>query len=142
MKFSLESKTPFVPKIWAALLYFILFIIDFTLFGGRSMESLRFSFILQLEPDFYSHVSNFSISLMLCLVVGYINIMTTNKLKTTIFFSIFVVACNFVYEWFIPILNTPDKKDAFYGLAGTLVAFVYLVFYYFFGLKENPKYEQ
>lgn len=30
---------------------------------------------------------------------------------------------------FIPILNTPDKIDAYYGIVGTIIPFIYLFFF-------------
>ncbi|MGC4232003.1 MAG: hypothetical protein QM594_03245, partial [Niabella sp.] len=140
-QFSLAA-FPYIPKLWATSVYFILLIVVFLLFMGRTNETLRFQPLLHLFPDFYSHVSNFSISFMVCLVSGYMGIMGTRKMKPTIFIGVLLMVANFIYEWFVSFLNIPDKTDAYYGFAGTFLPFIFFVFYRKWGLMKNPKFEK
>ncbi|HLV23822.1 MAG TPA: hypothetical protein VKY36_03470 [Moheibacter sp.] len=135
------TNLPYVPKIWATLVYFLLFIIVFVLFLGRTVEGLQIPILMEKFPGFYSHISNFSISFMVCLVAGYMGILASKKLTSAFIFGALLILANFVYEWFVPFLNTPDKMDAYYGFVGTLMPFPYFYFYQKFGLKPNPKFK-
>ncbi|MCB0507664.1 MAG: hypothetical protein R2739_09290 [Chitinophagales bacterium] len=136
-----EYNTVFLPKPWSVIVYLILFVIVLFLFFGRNIESIKIKALLNYFPDLYSHISNFSISFLLCLISGYMNIMKSGKLRDTWLFIVLLIAANFIYELFIPILNTPDVVDAFYGLIGTLMPLFYLYFYKNYGLMKNPKYQ-
>ncbi|MDD3458720.1 MAG: hypothetical protein PHO74_04535 [Weeksellaceae bacterium] len=143
MKKQLSLNTlQFVPKIWAVIVYFLLFAVVFLLFYGRKSEAVRSQFFLLRDPEFYSHISNFSISFMLCLVFGFMEILFSGKVKNTLWFAVLLILSNFIYELFIPFINTPDIEDAYYGLAGTLVPFVYFYFFKKFGITENPLYKK
>jgi hypothetical protein len=140
-KFSFTKITPYAPKLWSAIVYFILVGIAAFLFAGRKIDALKLPIILNSIPDFYSHVSNFSISFMLSLMAGYTHTMVTKNLKRAIVIALILITANVVYEWYLPYLNTPDKVDGYYGILGTILPFVFLVFYQKYGLKENPKYK-
>jgi|SRR5690606_20647099 len=135
------TNLPYVPKIWATLVYFLLLVIVFILFLGRTIEGLQIPILMESFPGFYSHISNFSISCMICLVAGYMGILTSKKLTSAFFIGALLILANFAYEWFIPVLNTPDKIDAYYGFAGSLLPFPYFYFYQKFGLMPNPKFK-
>ena len=77
---------------------------------------------------------------MLCLVNGFISIMKTKSLKPVGIFAIILLFANLIYEWAIPLLNTPDLVDAYYGFVGTILPFLYFYFYKNFGFNPNPKY--
>lgn len=134
----LTEKLQFVPKIWSVLVYLLLLIIVFLLFMGRKSEMLQIGFLLDWDEGFYTHISNFVISFYLVLVTGFVEILISGKLKGTYLIIILLIAANFIYEWFIPVLNTPDKTDALYGFAGSLAPLVYLFLFQKFGIKKNP----
>ncbi|MDB8796190.1 hypothetical protein PN279_06405 [Romboutsia sp. 1001216sp1] len=46
---------------------------------------------------------------------------------------------NFAYELFLSIINTKDIVDAIYGLAGSLLSFIYLVLMKKYGLILNEQ---
>ena len=75
-----------------------------------------------------SHITNFTLSLLLCTLVGYVLLLTSKKYVSNIMFGILLVLTNFVYEMFLPILNTKDIIDALYGLVGVAISLVYLYF--------------
>ena len=128
----------YVPKHLASLSFFLLYGGVFILFLGRKTESLRFDFLLQQIPTFYQHVLNFALSYFLYAGIGYFWLMMDVKFKYIIFFGIALLLANLVYELFIPILNTPDIVDAYFGFAGTFLGFVFLFLVHRYGLKLNP----
>ena len=67
-------------------------------------------------------------SLLLCTLVGYVLLLTNKKYVANIMVGILLVLINFVYEMFLPILNTTDIIDALYGLVGVTISLVYLYF--------------
>ncbi len=49
--------------------------------------------------------------------------------------GILILLTNFIYEIWIPILNTCDIVDAYYGCVGVIAAFIFLMLTKGFGLK-------
>lgn len=139
-KFSIAN-LKYISKIWSVLVYLILFIVVVLLFAGRSFKEIQIEFLMKELPGFYSHISNFVISFELCLVVGYLEVWFKQSLKGTIIFAGFLLLANFIYEWFVSVLNTPDKIDAYYGFAGSLSVFLYHFLNLKFGLMVNPMYK-
>ena len=128
-----------VPKPWAGIGYLLLLIVTFALFMGRSIPTLRSQAILGVAPDFYTHVSNFSISWLLYTAIGYQWLMSGAGLKPIVWLGVVMLLANIVYELFIPLLNTRDPVDAIYGVAGTALAFLVLWIMDRYGLVPNPK---
>lgn len=112
-----------VPKPWAALLHLALFAAVFLLFLGRTVPAVRVPQILSHAPAFYTHVSNFAISYLLYAGVGYAWLMAGVSLRMVAWAGLVLVACNLVYELFVPVINTPDPVDAWYGVAGSVLGF-------------------
>ena len=52
-------------------------------------------------------------------------------------FGLVIILANFIYELWIPILNTRDIVDAYYGTAGVTSAYIFLFLVKQFGLKAN-----
>lgn len=133
------KKVKYLPKISTSLIFLLFLAVNYLLFAGRKSETFRPGFILALFPGFYQHVSNFTISCVLYTGVGYAWLLMGLSLKNIIIFGIVIIAANFIYELWIPLLNTRDLMDAYYGCAGTLVGFIFLLLVKKFGLKNNPK---
>ena len=60
------------------------------------------------------------------------------KFRYVIVLGIALLLANLIYELFIPVLNTPDIVDAYFGFAGTILGFLFLFFVYKSGLNPNP----
>ena len=75
-----------------------------------------------------SHITNFTLSLMMCTLIGYLLLLTGRKYVSTIMMGILLIVVNFIYEIFLPILNTTDIIDALYGLVGVVISLVFLYF--------------
>jgi len=71
----------YVPKIWATVVYFILLLGNGLLFLDRHKEAWRSEFLLEKFPDYHTHISNFSITMIIILVVGYIEVLVAQRLK-------------------------------------------------------------
>ena len=80
-----------------------------------------------------SHITNFTLSLMMCTLIGYLLLLAGKKYVSTIMVGILLTVVNFIYEIFLPILNTTDIIDALYGLVGVVISLVYLYFIYKYG---------
>ncbi|MDN3724964.1 hypothetical protein QRD02_11260 [Aequorivita sp. SDUM287046] len=128
----------YLPKAITSLSFLIFLLAIFFLFQGRKHEYFRIANIDAYLPDFYTHISNFSISCLLYAGIGYFWLMAGLRFKYIIGLGIAVLASNFIYEMFIGILNTPDIIDAYYGAVGTAFAFLFLLITWKYGLKPNP----
>ena len=124
-----------LPKFTTAISFLILLAVVFALFQGRKSEWIRIQNINNFLPDFYSHISNFCLSYILYSGIGYFWIMAGVRFKYIVGLGIVILASNFTFELFINVLNTPDIIDAYYGTAGTVVAFLFLLVSYKFGFK-------
>jgi len=117
----------FIPKILTALSTLITTIFVIILFLGRRTPFFNFAFLSELFEGFYLHVSNFAISYLILFGVGYAWLLIGIPLKYISMLAGIMLLCNFIYELFIPVLNTPDVVDAYYGLIGVISAYLYLL---------------
>lgn len=63
-----------------------------------------------------SHITNFTLSLLLCTFIGYLLLSAGKKYISNAVIGILL----------IPVVNTRDVIDALYGLAGVTVSLIYL----------------
>lgn len=127
----------YVPKIWTALSYPLLLLISLTLFFGRNFEKIRIDSLLNVMPNFYNHISNFSLCFIFYITIGYVGVMLGLTLKHIFIIGLFISFLSLIIELLIPFLNTPDKIDAVYGILGVLLGFVLLFIIKIYGLKTN-----
>ena len=104
--------------------------------GAFSMIS---RWINSINPEFnllpgflLSHITNFALCMMLVLIFGFVVLCFGGKLIVVTIAAILITVLGIVYECFLPFLNTPDMWDAVFVVAGTVVAYIYLVM-----LKRN-----
>lgn len=128
----------FVPHPWATITHLLLLGAMFALFAGRKPGMFRSDAILSAVPGFYSHVSNFSLSYTLYAGLGFLWLMMGVPMRTLTLAGVALAVANLAYEFFLPLLNTRDPMDAVYGVAGTLLAFAWLVLLRCYGLMEAP----
>ena len=127
-----------VPKPWAALLHLAALGGALALFLGRKPGIFRSECILANVPDFYLHVSNASISFLLYAGVGYLWLMMGVPMKRLALAGAALIAANIGCELFLPILNTRDIVDAWYGVAGVAAGFFALWTIDRRGMVANP----
>ena len=129
----------YAPTIVASISFLVLIALNMLLFFGRKYSAIRPEILLNNFTDFYQHVSNFCISFSICTAIGFMWLMMGVPFRYIAAMCIAVIFFNAVYELFIPVLNTPDITDAYYGIAGTLIAFVFLALVHKHGLKQMPQ---
>jgi hypothetical protein len=132
------NKLKYVPTLPAAMAFLALLLGVMLLFGGRTVAPLRLDSLERIAPGFYSHISNFAISYLLCSSIGYFWLQLGISFRWIAGLCAFCLLCNFGYERWLSVLNTPDMTDAWYGLAGTLTAFLFLALVKRSGLRPNP----
>lgn len=49
-----------------------------------------------------------------------------------------VITGNFIYELLIPFINTRDLTDAYYGVAGVCLGYLFLYVAGIYGMRLNP----
>ena len=128
----------YIPKLWMTLAYLALLAVVFALFMGRTVAFLRLDSLVNVAPEFYSHVSNFSISCMLLSIIGYMWLLMGVTIRSIALLGMAILLSNFVYELFLPFINTKDLVDAYYGAAGVTLGFLFLYPASQFGLLSNP----
>lgn len=82
--------------------------------------------IYVINENVNSHITNFTLSLLLCTFIGYLLLSAGKKYISNAVIGILLIIANFIYELFLPVLNTRDVIDALYGLAGVTVSLIYL----------------
>ncbi|MCK0132591.1 hypothetical protein MWU59_13870 [Flavobacteriaceae bacterium F08102] len=127
----------YLPKVTTALGYLCILITSLVLFFGRNFDSLTIPVLLHIFPDFYNHVSNLTLSLILYTTFGYIGLMMDITLKFLLITGVIIACINLLVEFFIPFLNTPDTVDAIYGLSGVVIGFIVLFFAKKYGMSAN-----
>ena len=110
------------PKVWSSVLYLLTIAVALTLHLGKKSVLLHAGISVERNHEISLHISNFSISYILCLVVGYMWLLYGAALNRVLMFTAAVIVINYIYELFLPLLNTPDITDAYYGVAGSILA--------------------
>ena len=95
------------------------------------------SYIFVINETINSHITNFTLSVLLCVLIGYLLQLFGKKYNSNIVVGMVIILSNFIYEIFLPILNTTDIVDAVYGLVGTIISLIYLYIISKYGFKTN-----
>lgn len=95
------------------------------------------SYIFVINETINSHITNFTLSVLLCVLIGYLLQLFGKKYNSNIIVGVVIILSNFIYEIFLPILNTTDIVDAVYGLVGTIISLIYLYIISKYGFKTN-----
>ena len=68
--------------------------------------------IFVITKEINSHITNFTISLMLCTLIGYLLLCYRKKYLTIIIIGLILISTNLIYETILPFINTIDLIDA------------------------------
>lgn len=117
--YKFEIRKPFL------IVYTSLIILGFALTIGRSYSQYN-DFVI-INSSINSHISNFSLSLMSYLGIGFIWMMGGIRFRNIILLGIVYIIGNLLCETVMTFLNTPDIIDAYYGILGTAISFLFLV---------------
>lgn len=87
------------------------------------------------------HISNFALSYLIISITGVLNLIVhgTKSLKFVFAIGLTFIIANCIYELLLPVLNTRDVVDMYYGIGGTTIATIMLVLTANFGLKKNDR---
>ena len=92
--------------------------------------------IFVITKEINSHITNFTISLMICILIGYLVLCYKKKYSTTVKIGLIIIIMNLVYETILPFINTIDFIDAIYGIIGVIISLLYLYFINKNGFKD------
>lgn len=126
-----RAKRPF----FIAYLLFLLLGLLLTL--GRWYGVFQEGFVIW-NAEVHSHLSNFSLSMILYMGIGYSWLLYGRKFGAVVVLGVLLIAGNVVCETWMGFLNTPDIMDAVYGAVGVLAAYGYLFALNRYGLEERP----
>lgn len=127
----------YLPSIPTALWFVMLMIVAMLLFLGRNVELLHSDTLEEVLPGFYSHVSNFTLSVLLYGTFGYVGLLFGMPFRYLVSAGVVVIVLNILTELFLSVLNTPDLIDALYGSVGVLITFGFLIIAMKYGLQTN-----
>ncbi|EEG74509.1 hypothetical protein CLOHYLEM_05171 [[Clostridium] hylemonae DSM 15053] len=92
--------------------------------------------IVVINAEINSHISNFALSLIFYLGVGFTWILQKMTFKKIIILGLFIIIANIICETVMGFMNTTDIIDAIYGIVGTLLGFCYLLLVNKYGLEN------
>lgn len=92
-----------------------------------------------INEEINSHISNFSLSLICYLAIGFTWILQGTKFKKVTVLGIIIIIANLLSETVMGFMNTPDIIDAVYGMIGTVTGFCVLVLSEKYGLDIIQK---
>lgn len=130
MTYKYSTKKPFL------IAYLALIFICVLLTLGRWYSVFNHDFVI-INKEVHSHISNFSLSMIAYVGIGYSWLLSGKKFRFIIALGVLLAVGNFVCETLIGFMNTTDIIDAIYGTVGLLVAYVYLFFTNKYGLAER-----
>ena len=113
-----------------------IFIFCFILVVIRWINTFN-SYIFVINETINSHITNFTLSVLLCVLIGYLLQLFGKRYNSNIVVGMVIILSNFIYEIFLPILNTTDIVDAVYGFVGTVISLIYLYIISKYGFKPN-----
>ena len=122
------------PKLFTTISFVTLYIICLILTVIRWVNIFNKN-ILVVNEIVNSHITNFTLSVMVCLIIGYLLLFAGKKYISNIIVGVLLVLANFIYEIFLPILNTTDIIDAVYGFVGVIISLIYLYFISRYGFE-------
>ena len=84
--------------------------------------------VFVITKEINSHITNFTISLMLCTLIGYLLLCYRKKYWIIVIVGLVLISINLIYETIFQFINTVDLIDAVYGVVGVIISLIYLLF--------------
>ena len=132
----MKIKAKYTPKKLTTIAYAALICIGVLLVIGRWYSVFNENFFIITE-EINSHISNFSISLIFYLAIGYLWLLFGVKIRNIAILGFVIMIANFICETLMTFMNTTDIIDAIYGSIGTILGFVFLLLADKYGLQKN-----
>ena len=121
----MSMNNKFKPNKITNIVYYSLIFIVFLLTILRWISAFN-SDIVVINQEINSHVSNFSLSLLFYLAIGFSWTLQGISFKKIVVLGIVTMIANILCETVMGFMNTPDLIDAVYGIVGTIVSFCFL----------------
>ena len=132
----MKIKAKYTPQKLTTIAYAALICIGVLLVIGRWYSVFNENFFIITE-EINSHISNFSISLIFYLAIGYLWLLFGVKIRNIAILGFVIMIANFICETLMTFMNTTDIIDAIYGSIGTILGFVFLLLADKYGLQKN-----
>ena len=121
------------PKKVTKIVYNCLILFAAILAFIRWMNAFNSGIVVNAEIN--SHISNFALSLVFYLGVGFPWILQEKTFNKIILLGLFIIIANVICETVMGFMNTTDILDAIYGIVGTLIGFCYFLVINKYGLE-------
>lgn len=121
----------FTPTIKGVAIFYGIILLDLGLVLTR-----KHPFQDPFFREVCSHISNFAITSIMVALMAFIMGLQGAPFKSVIWLGAVAIVLNFVVELFVPILNTPDVIDAFYGVAGVVLTCAIMYIFYKTGIRD------
>lgn len=131
-------KHKFKAKKPALIGYILLLAIGLFLTAVRWYSGINHGFVF-INNQINSHISNFALSFLFYLVIGYLWLLMGTNLRVLTAMGAGLIVANIVCETMMTFLNTSDLIDAIYGISGVLVVYAYLAITKKIGLEETTE---
>lgn len=93
--------------------------------------------IVVVNQEINSHISNFSLSLLVVIAIGYSWLLQGIEFWKIVLLGIMAGAANIICETMMGFMNTPDIIDAVYGIVGTATSLCFLLYTKLHGLTDT-----
>ena len=120
---NVERKPKTITTISVVFIFLLCFILGIIRWINIFNENV---FVITKEIN--SHITNFTISLMLCILIGYLLLCYRKKYWIIVIVGLVLISINLIYETILPFINTVDLIDAVYGVVGVIISLIYLLF--------------
>lgn len=81
--------------------------------------------VVVFNTSITSHISNFSLSFLFYLAIGFSWLLQGNSFSKIVWLGIVLILANLLCETVMGFMNTPDLIDAVYGIVGTIGGFCF-----------------
>lgn len=123
------------PKKRTKIVYNYLIFFTAILAFIRWMSAFNNSIVV-INAEINSHISNFALSLMFYLGVGFTWILQKKTFDKIILLGLLLIIANVICETVMGFMNTTDILDAIYGIVGTIIGFCYFLVIKIYGLED------
>ncbi|KAF1296193.1 hypothetical protein BAU15_10425 [Enterococcus sp. JM4C] len=122
----------FNPKKLFLIIHLSLLFLGMLLTIGRH-QSLDTDFVI-LNAYITAHISNFSLTLLTFIGIGYTYLLTDAKFICINLLAVGLIIGNLLCETVMTFLNTPDIVDAYFGIAAVIIVYIFFLLFKKYGL--------
>ena len=132
----MKTKAKYTPKKLTTIVYILLICFGGFLAIAKWGRVFNENFYI-LPDEINAHVSNFAISLIFYLGIGYSWLLYGVKFRAIAVLGLVLIVANFICETLMSFMNTIDIFDAIAGSIGVLLGFIFLLLANKYGLRKD-----